>query len=84
MNFRVQRLHPPAEHLGPSRQIGNIADRDSILAQKTRRAPSRNDLDAERRELPRKISKPALVIHTHQRAFHGHGILRRPAAKRLL
>ena len=64
MNFWVQGFDPSAKHFGPASQLGNIAHRNSSLAQQARRAPGRNDFDAERGELPRKIGKAAFVKHT--------------------
>ena len=84
MHFRVQRLHAPAQHLRPSGQVGNVAHGDSRFAQQLGRAAGGNDLDPARGQLPHKFRQPALVINTHQRAFHRHRILQRMKGKRLL
>ncbi len=84
MHFRVQSFDSPAEHFGPSSQFGNIAHGNPSLTQQARSAPRRNNLDAERGELPGKFSQSALVINTQQRALHRHKFLRKSPAKRAI
>src|SRR5580658_9818014 len=72
MNFRVQRLHAPAEYLRPARQLGNIAHGDSGIAQQPGRSARRHDLDFHRRKLACEFHDPRLVIHTDQRPLNCH------------
>src|SRR5580658_10244309 len=70
MHFRMQRLHPPAQHFRPPGQLRHIEHRHTTLAQQSRRAPSRNNLHSQRLQLPRKFHHSRLVKHAHQRPPH--------------
>ena len=72
VNFRVQRLHPPAQHLRPPGQLRHVAHRNRSFAQKPRRAAGRNDFDAKRGKHARKFHDPSFVVNADKRSFHSH------------
>ena len=72
VHFRMQRFHAPAQHFRPARELGDVFDGHSCLAQQLRRAAGRQYLDLQRRQPPGKLHDSGLVEYAEQRAFHGH------------
>jgi hypothetical protein len=63
VNFRMQRLHAPAEHLRPARKMGNVAHRHSGLAQQFRRSARRKNFNLQGRQPLRKFHDSRFVKH---------------------
>ncbi len=66
VNFRMQRLHAPAQHFRPSGQFGHVAYGDSRIAQQPRRPSGRHNFNFQRSQLPRKFHQPRLVVDADQ------------------
>ena len=72
MNFGMQRLDAASEHLGPAREIGDVAHGNSRISQELGRPAGRDDFGAERRELAREFDDAGFVVHADERALDGH------------
>ena len=66
MNFRVERLYTPVEHLGKAGVIGDLGDREARLLQKPGRAAGRDQAHAVCHEPAREIDQPGLVGNAEQ------------------
>jgi hypothetical protein len=71
MNLRVQRLHASVHHLRRTRNLGNIRNGQSGVAQRLRRAAGRDQRRAVFRETLREIDQTGLVGNGKQRAANG-------------
>src|SRR4029077_635740 len=76
VHFRVQRLHAPAQHFGPTSKFGDILHCYAFVAQQFCRAAGRENLDLQGREPPGQLHDPGLVEYAQQRPFHSHVSLR--------
>ena len=72
MHLGVQRLHAPAEHFRPAGQLGHVAHGNSRVAQQLRGPAGGNDLDSQRRKLPREFRDAGFVIDADERPLDGH------------
>uniref|UniRef100_E6PX09 Uncharacterized protein n=1 Tax=mine drainage metagenome TaxID=410659 RepID=E6PX09_9ZZZZ len=64
---RMQRLHPPIQHLGKPCQVADVLHRQPVLAQRSRRPPGRNQLHVQPHQNPRKIHQSCFVRNAQQR-----------------
>jgi hypothetical protein len=71
MHHRVQRLDPPAHHLGEIGDLGDVAHPEPGLAQESRGPAGRDQPDAERLEPAGEVGQPALVRDGEKRGPDG-------------
>ena len=67
VHARVERLHPPAEHLRERREALDADHLEADVLEQPGRAPARDELDVERREPARERREPRLVVRRDQR-----------------
>jgi hypothetical protein len=67
VHFRVQRLHAPVHHLGESRDLRDVLDRNFFLPEQRRGAAGGNNLDAQRRESARKRRQSLFIRDADER-----------------
>ena len=60
VDARVQRLHAPAEHLRHPGELLDAVDREPSVLERGGGAAARHELDAERGEAARELSRPDL------------------------
>ena len=60
VNFRVKRLYSAVHHFRKARDLGNIFDGNSIVAQQRSRAAGGNDLNTQVRQDPENSTMPFL------------------------
>jgi hypothetical protein len=72
----VQRFHPSFQHLGESRETGNLAHRDLFLTQQFRRSTCRNNVDTLFFEGAREVGNASLVGNGNKGAddFHSRSV----------
>ena len=69
VNFGVQRLNTPIEHLGKSGEFRNIFDRDPGIAQQFGRASGGDEFDAEPSQLAGEIDQAGFIGDTQDGAL---------------
>jgi hypothetical protein len=70
MNLGMKGFHPAVEHLGEAGKVGNVAYRESGLAQSTRGTAGRNQFNVHGAQLPGELHQACFVGDTQQRPFH--------------
>jgi hypothetical protein len=68
VDARVQRLHPPAEHLGSAGHVFDPRHGETALLEERSGAAARDELEAELLEPARELLEPRLVVDGDQRA----------------
>ena len=66
MNFRMKCLYPAVHHFRKARDLGNIFDGNSIVAQQRSRAAGGNDLNTQVRQGAGKLDDAFLVRNADQ------------------
>ncbi len=67
----MQRLEPPVHHLGKTRVLRNVVDRDALAFELLSRPAGAVDLDAGFGQAPSENGQTQLVTHTDQGALDG-------------
>ena len=72
VHFGMQRLYAPSQHLGPSREVGDVAHGDAGVPQQLGRAARADNFDPQRSEFTRELDYAGLVINADKRPFDSH------------
>ncbi len=76
VNFRMQRLHAPAQHFRPVGELGNVAHGHAAFAQHPRRAAGGDDFNFCRGQALREFQQPGFIEYADQRSLNRHESLR--------
>ncbi len=89
VDARMQRLDPAIEHLGETRDLGNVAHGQARVSQCLARTAGGDEFDAEASQGTGEVDQARLIADTQQGTANGaqvhamvlfHGVCREPAA----